>query len=120
MPQENTRKIAIVTGGSRGLGRNTVLNLAKRGIDSIFTYRSNRAEADQAADPDPAVELARAPQPHDRRAGSAAAAVPAAGDLHPHGQLPGQPGPRDLGARGDADRARLAPAAGARTLVPLP
>ena len=47
MPQENTRKIAIVTGGSRGLGRNTVLNLAKRGIDSIFTYHSNRAEADQ-------------------------------------------------------------------------
>jgi NAD(P)-dependent dehydrogenase (short-subunit alcohol dehydrogenase family) len=40
-------KIAIVTGGSRGLGRNTVLNLAKRGVDTIFTYRSNRAEADQ-------------------------------------------------------------------------
>ncbi|KQR73647.1 3-oxoacyl-ACP reductase [Burkholderia sp. Leaf177] len=47
MSQENTNKIAIVTGGSRGLGRNTVLNLAKRGIDSIFTYHSNRAEADQ-------------------------------------------------------------------------
>jgi NAD(P)-dependent dehydrogenase (short-subunit alcohol dehydrogenase family) len=47
MSQENTRKIAIVTGGSRGLGRNTVLNLAKRGIDSIFTYHSNRTEADQ-------------------------------------------------------------------------
>lgn len=40
-------KIAIVTGGSRGLGRNTVLNLAKRGVDSIITYHSNRAEADQ-------------------------------------------------------------------------
>ena len=39
-------KIAIVTGGSRGLGRNTVLNLARRGVDSIFTYNSNRAEAD--------------------------------------------------------------------------
>jgi NAD(P)-dependent dehydrogenase (short-subunit alcohol dehydrogenase family) len=39
------RKIAIVTGGSRGLGRNTVLNLAARGVDSIFTYRSNEAEA---------------------------------------------------------------------------
>lgn len=47
MPDQNTPKIAIVTGGSRGLGRNTVLNLAKRGIDSIFTYHSNRAEADQ-------------------------------------------------------------------------
>jgi NAD(P)-dependent dehydrogenase (short-subunit alcohol dehydrogenase family) len=40
-------KIAIVTGGSRGLGRSTVLNLARRGIDTIFTYHSNRAEADR-------------------------------------------------------------------------
>lgn len=50
MPTENAvssnTKIAIVTGGSRGLGRNTVLNLAKRGVNSIFTYNSNRAEAD--------------------------------------------------------------------------
>ena len=42
-------KIAIVTGGSRGLGRNTVLNLAKRGVDSIFTYHSNAAEAEKVA-----------------------------------------------------------------------
>jgi len=51
MPTENTvsssAKIAIVTGGSRGLGRNTVLSLARRGVDSIFTYHSNRAEADK-------------------------------------------------------------------------
>ena len=40
-------KIAIVTGGSRGLGRNTVLHLAERGVRSIFTYHSNRAEADK-------------------------------------------------------------------------
>ena len=40
-------KIAIVTGGSRGLGRNTVLSLARRGIDSIFTYYSNQAEAEK-------------------------------------------------------------------------
>jgi NAD(P)-dependent dehydrogenase (short-subunit alcohol dehydrogenase family) len=39
-------KIAIVTGGSRGLGRNTVLNLAKRGVDVIFTYHTNQAEAE--------------------------------------------------------------------------
>jgi len=39
-------KIAIVTGGSRGLGRNTVLHLAQRGVASIFTYNSSEAEAD--------------------------------------------------------------------------
>ena len=49
MPTENransTTRIAIVTGGSRGLGRNTVLSLGRRGLDSIFTYKSNQAEA---------------------------------------------------------------------------
>jgi NAD(P)-dependent dehydrogenase (short-subunit alcohol dehydrogenase family) len=39
--------IAIVTGGSRGLGRNTVLSLAKRGVHTIFTYNSNKAEAEK-------------------------------------------------------------------------
>jgi NAD(P)-dependent dehydrogenase (short-subunit alcohol dehydrogenase family) len=38
--------IAVVTGGSRGLGRNTVLKLGAHGIDVLLTYRSNRAEAD--------------------------------------------------------------------------
>lgn len=42
-------KIAVVTGGSRGLGRSAVLNLAQRGVDSIFTYNSNRAEAEKVA-----------------------------------------------------------------------
>ena len=41
----STAKIAIVTGGSRGLGRSTVLSLARRGVDSIFTYKSNQADA---------------------------------------------------------------------------
>ena len=41
------RKIALVTGGSRGIGRNAVLCLAKRGVRSIFTYNVNRAEADR-------------------------------------------------------------------------
>ncbi len=43
----SNRKVAIVTGGSRGIGRNAVLCLAKRGVRSIFTYNSNRAEADK-------------------------------------------------------------------------
>jgi len=40
-------KVAIVTGGSRGIGRSTVLHLARRGVRSIFTYKSNRAEAEK-------------------------------------------------------------------------
>lgn len=40
-------KIAIVTGGSRGIGRDTVLRLAWRGVHSIFTFRANAAEADK-------------------------------------------------------------------------
>jgi len=39
-------KVAIITGGSRGLGRNTAVNLAGRGVNVIFTYRSNQKEAD--------------------------------------------------------------------------
>ncbi|GAA0006864.1 hypothetical protein BRDID11002_68700 [Bradyrhizobium diazoefficiens] len=39
-------RIALVTGGSRGLGRNTVLNLARRGVDVMFTYHSAVAEAE--------------------------------------------------------------------------
>ena len=45
--RKSETKIAIVTGGSRGLGRNTVLGLAKRGDNSIFTYNSNQAEAEK-------------------------------------------------------------------------
>jgi NAD(P)-dependent dehydrogenase (short-subunit alcohol dehydrogenase family) len=44
--QQAPAKIAIVTGGSRGIGRNAVVSLARRGVHSIFTYHSNRAEAD--------------------------------------------------------------------------
>lgn len=38
-------KIALVTGGSRGLGKDMVLNLAKKGIDVILTYNSKKDEA---------------------------------------------------------------------------
>jgi NAD(P)-dependent dehydrogenase (short-subunit alcohol dehydrogenase family) len=52
MPTETTTKsstkIALVTGASRGLGRNTALNLARKGVDLALTYHSNRAEADSA------------------------------------------------------------------------
>jgi NAD(P)-dependent dehydrogenase (short-subunit alcohol dehydrogenase family) len=41
-----TDRIAIVTGGSRGLGRNTAVHLARRGVDILFTYRANQNEAE--------------------------------------------------------------------------
>ena len=41
-------KIALVTGGSRGLGRDMAINLAKKGINVIITYHSNRSAADEA------------------------------------------------------------------------
>ncbi len=40
-------KISLVTGASRGLGRNTALSIARRGGDVVLTYRS-RAEDAQA------------------------------------------------------------------------
>lgn len=39
-------KIALVTGGSRGLGKNMALSLAKKGIDVILTYHSKKDEAE--------------------------------------------------------------------------
>ena len=38
--------IAIVTGGSRGLGRNTALSIAHKGSDVILTYHSGRENAE--------------------------------------------------------------------------
>lgn len=40
-----SNKIALVTGGSRGLGKNMALSLAAKGIDVILTYNSKEAEA---------------------------------------------------------------------------
>lgn len=39
-------KIALVTGGSRGLGRDMALALAKKGTDIIFTYHSQKEAAE--------------------------------------------------------------------------
>ncbi|MFZ4928903.1 SDR family NAD(P)-dependent oxidoreductase [Chryseobacterium sp. Mn2064] len=43
---ETKTKIALVTGGSRGLGKNSALKIAKKGLDVIITYRSNQQEAE--------------------------------------------------------------------------
>ncbi|MGC1477792.1 MAG: SDR family NAD(P)-dependent oxidoreductase, partial [Terriglobales bacterium] len=40
------KKIAIVTGGSRGIGRSTVESLAKRGLNTIFTYHTHGTDAE--------------------------------------------------------------------------
>ena len=40
-----TSKIAVVTGGSRGLGKNMALRLAGNGIDVVVTYHSKHEEA---------------------------------------------------------------------------
>lgn len=41
------RKIAVVTGGSRGLGNDMVFSLAKNGLDIVFTYNNQKEAADK-------------------------------------------------------------------------
>jgi NAD(P)-dependent dehydrogenase (short-subunit alcohol dehydrogenase family) len=43
----NKNKIALITGGSRGLGRNMAIAIAKKGIDVAITYNSNKEAADE-------------------------------------------------------------------------
>lgn len=41
------RKIALVTGGSRGIGRDIAINIAKKGLDVVFTYHANKKAAEE-------------------------------------------------------------------------
>ncbi|MFD2968756.1 SDR family oxidoreductase [Sphingobacterium bambusae] len=41
------RKIALVTGGSRGLGKNMAIAIAQKGIDLVITYNSNKAASNE-------------------------------------------------------------------------
>lgn len=47
MDDMTTTRTALITGGSRGLGRSSALHLAESGADVVLTYRSG---ADEAAD----------------------------------------------------------------------
>ena len=40
-----SHKIALITGGNRGLGKNGALKLADKGVDILFTYRGHAEEA---------------------------------------------------------------------------
>jgi len=43
---DTRNKIALVTGGSRGLGKNMAVHIAKKGLDVILTYNSKKEEAE--------------------------------------------------------------------------
>lgn len=42
-----TQKIALITGGNRGLGKNTALKLAAKGYGIIITYHSSKEQANE-------------------------------------------------------------------------
>lgn len=44
-----TNKVALVTGGSSGIGRATVLALGNEGCNVVFTYNSKKDEAEKVA-----------------------------------------------------------------------
>jgi len=47
---ERQNKIALVTGGSRGLGKNAAIHLAKKGLDVIITYQSKKDDAEETVE----------------------------------------------------------------------
>lgn len=46
MMAQKTQKIGVITGGSRGLGKNTALAMAAQGVDVILTYHSQKDSAE--------------------------------------------------------------------------
>lgn len=47
---ETQNKIALITGGSRGLGKNAALKIAAKGIDVIVTYQSKKEAAEETVE----------------------------------------------------------------------
>ena len=56
-----TDGVAIVTGGSRGIGRAIVHTLAAAGMNVIFTYRENAAAASEVVEAGPANKITAEP-----------------------------------------------------------
>ena len=44
---ETKKKIALITGGSRGLGRDMAMSLAKNNVNILITYHSNANKAEE-------------------------------------------------------------------------
>lgn len=65
--------VAIVTGGSRGIGRAIVEILAAAGMDVVFTYRENAAAAGDVVSANPGTRIAA--EPVDSRDGAACNAL---------------------------------------------
>jgi len=47
MSSSKNSAVALITGGSRGLGKSMAMHLADRGVDSVITYRSRAEEAEE-------------------------------------------------------------------------
>ncbi|MEU7913739.1 SDR family NAD(P)-dependent oxidoreductase [Microbispora bryophytorum] len=45
-----SQRIALITGGNRGLGRATALALAQRGVDVVVTYRAGKDQAEDVVE----------------------------------------------------------------------
>ncbi len=50
MAADGTRKIALITGGNRGLGKDMALSLARAGLDVVLTFNTNPAEGEAVAE----------------------------------------------------------------------
>lgn len=50
MKNNESKKVALVTGGSRGIGKDIALSLAATGVDVVLTYHSNEQDANNVVE----------------------------------------------------------------------